>query len=59
MFGLDMARLIPYVLVVGTAVVRLLAAVVSGAVRDEVRDERRRLPGFLGAIVSTVTYEQR
>jgi hypothetical protein len=36
-----MARLTPYVLVVGTAVVRFLAAVVSGAVRDEVRDERR------------------
>jgi hypothetical protein len=38
-FGLDLALLTPYVLAVGTAVVRFLATVVSDAVRDEVRDE--------------------
>jgi hypothetical protein len=38
-FGLDLALLTPYVLVVGTAVVHFLAMVVSDAVRDEARDE--------------------
>jgi hypothetical protein len=38
-FGLDLALLTPYALVAGTAVVHFLAAVVSGAVSDEVRDE--------------------
>jgi hypothetical protein len=38
-FGLDLALLTPYVLVVGTAVVHFLATVVSDAVRDEARDE--------------------
>jgi hypothetical protein len=40
-FGLDLALLTPYVLVVGTAVVHFLAMVVSDAVRDEARDELR------------------
>jgi hypothetical protein len=40
-FGLDMGLLTPYVLVVGTAVVHFLAAVVSDTVRDEARDELR------------------
>jgi len=38
-FGLEMALLTPYVLAVGTAVVRFLASAISEAVRDEVRDE--------------------
>lgn len=38
-FGLDLALLTPYVLMVGEAVVRFLATVVSGAVADEARDE--------------------
>ena len=38
-FGLDLALLTPYVLVVGTTVVHFLAMVVSDAVRDEARDE--------------------
>lgn len=38
-FGLDLALLTPYVLMVGTAVVHFLAMVVSDAVRDEARDE--------------------
>jgi hypothetical protein len=38
-FGLDLALLTPYVLVVGTAVVHFLAMVVSDAIRDEARDE--------------------
>ena len=38
-FGLDLALLTPYVLVVGTAVVHFLAMVVSDAVRDQARDE--------------------
>jgi hypothetical protein len=38
-FGLDLALLTPYVLVVGTAVVHFLAMVVSDAVRDEAREE--------------------
>jgi hypothetical protein len=38
-FGLDLALLTPYVLVVGTAVVHFLAMVVLDAVRDEARDE--------------------
>lgn len=38
-FGLEMALMTPYVLAVGTAVVRFLATVVSDAVRDELRDE--------------------
>lgn len=38
-FGLDMALLTPYVLAVGTTVVQFLAAVVSDAARDEVREE--------------------
>lgn len=38
-FGLDLALLTPYVLVVGAAVVHFLAMVVSDAVRDEARDE--------------------
>ena len=40
-FGLDLALLTPYVLVAGTAVVHFLAAVVSGAVHDELGDELR------------------
>jgi len=38
-FGLEMALLTPYVLAVGTVVVRFLGSIVSDAVRDEVRDE--------------------
>jgi len=38
-FGLDLALLTPYVLVVGTTVVHFLAMVVSDAIRDEARDE--------------------
>jgi hypothetical protein len=38
-FGLEMALLTPYVLLVGTAVVRFLASIISDAVHDEVRDE--------------------
>jgi hypothetical protein len=38
-FGLDLALLTPYVLVVATAVVRFLGGVVGDAVRDEARDE--------------------
>ena len=38
-FGLDLALLTPYVLVVGTAVVHFLAMVVADAVREEARDE--------------------
>ena len=38
-FGLDLALLTPYVLVVGAAVVHFLAAVVSDAVVGEVADE--------------------
>ena len=38
-FGLDLALLTPYVLVVGAAVVHFLAGVVSDAVRDEAQDE--------------------
>jgi hypothetical protein len=38
-FGLDLALLTPYVLVVGTAVVHFLAMVVSDAIRDEAREE--------------------
>jgi hypothetical protein len=40
-FGLDLALLTPYVLVVGTAVVHFLATVVSDAIRDEAREELR------------------
>ena len=40
-FGLDMALLTPYVLVVGGAIVHFLATAVCGAVSDEVRDELR------------------
>ncbi len=40
-FGLEMALLTPYVLAVGTAVVRFLASVVSDTVRDELKDELR------------------
>lgn len=40
-FGLDMALLTPYVLVVGSAIVHFLATAVCGAVSDEVRDELR------------------
>jgi hypothetical protein len=38
-FGLDLALLTPYVLMVGAVVVHFLAGVVSDAVGDEVRDE--------------------
>lgn len=38
-FGLEMALMTPYVLTVGTAVVRFLGTVVSDAVRDQLRDE--------------------
>ena len=38
-FGLELALLTPYVLAVGTAVVRFLASTVTDAVRDELRDE--------------------
>jgi hypothetical protein len=38
-FGLEMALLTPYVLAVGTVVVRFLGSIISDAVRDEIRDE--------------------
>jgi hypothetical protein len=38
-FGLELALLTPYVLAVGTAVVRFLASTLTDAVRDELRDE--------------------
>jgi hypothetical protein len=45
-FGLEMALLTPYVLAVGTAVVRFLASVVSDTVRDELKDELKpAIPG--------------
>ena len=47
-FGLEMALLTPYVLAVGTAVVRFLASVVSDTVRDELKDELK--PAIAGPV---------